>query len=72
MPIEPQNHKQAVMWYRKAAELGDAGFQVNLGLMYYTGEGVRQDFNEALQWCSRAMPARSTTSASCMRRGAAR
>jgi len=29
----PQDYKQAVEWYRKAADQGDARAQLNLGVM---------------------------------------
>ena len=35
---------------RLAAEQGYASAQYNLGLMYATGEGVPQDYQEALKW----------------------
>ena len=35
---------------RLAAEQGDASAQFNLGFMYATGEGVPQDYQEALKW----------------------
>ena len=37
-------------WYRKAAEQGDAKAQYNLGHAYYNGEGVEQDYVEAVRW----------------------
>ena len=37
-------------WYRLAAEQGEATAQFNLGVMYATGQGVPQDFKEAMQW----------------------
>ena len=37
-------------WYRKAVEQGDAKAQYNLGVMYYSGEGVLQDTVAALMW----------------------
>jgi TPR repeat protein len=40
----------AVKWYRKAVEQGDAKAQYNLGVMYYSGEGVLQDTVAALMW----------------------
>ncbi|WP_420448786.1 tetratricopeptide repeat protein [Candidatus Palauibacter sp.] len=33
-----------------AAELGDADAQYNLEVMYYCGEGVPQDYAEAVRW----------------------
>ena len=37
-------------WFRKAAEQGDADAQHNLGVMYGEGQGVPQDYAEALKW----------------------
>ena len=36
------------------AEQGDAEAQNNLGAMYYTGQGVRQDYAEAARWYRKA------------------
>ena len=36
--------------YRLAAEQGDAGAMRNLGVMYDVGQGVAQDFKEAVKW----------------------
>ena len=41
---------EAVRWYRLAAEQGDASAQLDLGVMYATGEGVPQDAAEAVRW----------------------
>jgi TPR repeat protein len=45
-----QDHKEAVRWYRKAADQGDAAAQFNLALMYANGQGVAQDYKEAVKW----------------------
>ena len=37
-------------WYRKAAEQGHAKAQLNLGIMYFTGRGVPQDYVQAHMW----------------------
>ena len=34
----------------KLAEQGDAGLQYCLGWLYYIGEGIKQDYNEAFRW----------------------
>ena len=47
-----QDYKQAVTWYRKAAEQGDEGAQHNLGAMYGRGEGATQDFVKSYAWYS--------------------
>jgi len=44
------DYKQAVVWYRKAAEQGDAGAQVNLGNAYDFGEGVQKNAKQAVAW----------------------
>ena len=36
--------------FRTAAELGDAYAQLSLGLSYYEGEGVPQDYEQAAHW----------------------
>ena len=41
-------------WYQRAAEQGYAVAQNNLGQMYDNGQGVRQDYQEALKWYRRA------------------
>jgi TPR repeat protein len=45
-----QDKKEAVKWYRKAAEQGFAVAQSNLGVMYDLGQGVVQDYKEAVKW----------------------
>jgi TPR repeat protein len=45
-----QDYKEAVKWYTKAAEQGDALAQFNLGVMYSNDEGVVQDFKSAHMW----------------------
>ena len=38
----------------QAAERGNASAQYNLGVMYAKGQGVRQDYAEAVRWYRRA------------------
>jgi uncharacterized protein len=45
---------QAVAWYRKAADQGDADAQNNLGLMYANGRGVAKDDAQAVAWYRKA------------------
>jgi TPR repeat protein len=49
-----QDEKQAVDWYRKAAEQGYARAQLNLGLMYESGKGVLEDDKQAVDWYRKA------------------
>jgi len=50
----PQDDAEAVKWYRRAADQGDAKAQDNLGAMYATGRGVPRDDAEAVKWFRRA------------------
>jgi tetratricopeptide (TPR) repeat protein len=45
-----QNVQAAVTQFRKAAERGYAAAQYNLGIMCEYGQGVSQDYGEALNW----------------------
>ncbi len=49
-----QDYGDAVKWYRRAAEQGNALAQFNLGVMYANGQGVAQDYAEAVKWYRRA------------------
>ena len=42
--------KNALKWFRLAAEQGLAEAQNDLGYMYKEGQGVTQDYKEALKW----------------------
>ena len=44
------DYKEAVKWYRLAAEQGDAKAQYYLGAMYGKGQGILQDYKEAAKW----------------------
>ena len=46
----PESRAEAVKWWRKAAEQGDALAQKNLGVMYVTGEGVPVNNVKAYMW----------------------
>ena len=45
-----RDYREAVKWYRKAAEQGNIYAQNNLGSCYYYGNGVLQDYEEAVKW----------------------
>ena len=45
-----QSHGQASLWFRLAADQGDADAQFALGCAYEDGEGVQQDHAEAVKW----------------------
>lgn len=45
------NHVEALRWFKKAAEAGDATAMNNVGILYYHGaDGVSQDTDEAFKW----------------------
>jgi TPR repeat protein/serine/threonine protein kinase len=48
--VIPQDFRQAVIWYRRAANQRYSPAQTNLGLMHMHGSGVRPDWNEAIEW----------------------
>ena len=48
----PQDYEQAVKWFTKAAEQGDANAQSILGRFYAGGIGVPQDYIRAHMWCN--------------------
>ncbi|MDR2564203.1 MAG: sel1 repeat family protein, partial [Prevotellaceae bacterium] len=46
-----QDYGEAVKWFRKSAEQGEAHGQNILGVMYLYGTaGVKQDYGEAVKW----------------------
>ena len=52
--VSPQDFEKAVFWFRKAAEKGYFIAQHCLGEMYYSGEGVTQDYRKSYVWYSLA------------------
>lgn len=52
--VEPPDPDAAAKWIRKAAEQNYTDAQRELGRMYWTGEGVDQDFREMTRWYGRA------------------
>jgi hypothetical protein len=45
-----QDYAEAMKWYRKAADQGEANAQVSIGWMYSNGLGVKKDDAEAFKW----------------------
>src|SRR3954465_3104580 len=50
-----QDYKQAFEFYLKAANVGHASSQNQLGVMYDNGEGVDKDSKTAFQWYRKAV-----------------
>ena len=48
-----QDYAEAVKWYRKADDQGIRA-ELNLGIMYYHGRGVPQDYVQAHKWLNLA------------------
>ena len=47
-----QDNKEALRWYKKAAEKGWPEYQVRVAYIYENGEGlVKRDLQEAARWC---------------------
>jgi hypothetical protein len=51
---ENHDYAAALKEWRPLAEKGSAAAEFNLGLLYYDGRGVAQDFTEAAQWFERS------------------
>jgi TPR repeat protein len=51
---EEQLLSDKIQNYKKAAEQGDATAQNNLGDCYYKGEGIEQDYEQAVYWYKKA------------------
>ena len=54
MYVNGEDDAQALIWFRKAAEQGDARSQALLGGMYHQGQGVPRDDVQAYAWFSLA------------------
>ena len=46
----PQNYKEALKRYMKAAKQGNTDAQLRIGYMYYHAQGVTKDYIEAYAW----------------------
>ncbi|MBO6520255.1 MAG: sel1 repeat family protein [Rhodospirillales bacterium] len=53
-PAQFRNPKEAMHWYRKAADRGYAPAQVGIGDLFAHGAGVREDHYRAQEWYSTA------------------
>ena len=49
-----QDYFEAVKWYRKVAEQGNANAQVLLGFLYILGKGVQRNKALAKEWFGKA------------------
>ncbi len=53
----PQNYAEALKWLSKGADQGDTFAQIHLGDMYYQGEGVAKDLEQAAHYIEKAATA---------------
>jgi len=52
-----QDYKQALEWFRKAADKGNEVAERNIAMMYLQGMGVTADKTEAVRWFKKAAAA---------------
>lgn len=45
-----KDHPEALNWFRKSAQMGNASGQFNLGMMYANGYGTAKNYQEAARW----------------------
>jgi TPR repeat protein len=48
--LQGKKYSEALVLYRKAADLGNAAAMHNVGLLYETGQGTARDYGEAAAW----------------------
>ena len=58
---ENENYTEAMEWYLKAADAGNAAAMVYIGNKYYYGQGVSQDYGKAMEWYLKAADAGKAT-----------
>ena len=49
-----KNYKEAIAWYRKAADQGNIAGEYNLGILYEKGLGEKTDLTQAIYWYQKA------------------
>lgn len=49
-----KDYNEAIKWFLKAGEHGDASAQLVLGRCYYEGQGTAKDYNAAMRWWCKA------------------
>lgn len=54
LSLNLQAYSQTFAEYKIAAEQEDSFAQYNLGFAYYSGEGVSQDYDQAVYWFQKA------------------
>ena len=49
-----KDYKEAMKWYHKAADQGNAAAQYYMGELYYNGFGVDKNYEEGMKWYLKA------------------
>src|ERR1043165_9652319 len=52
--LRSSDFKEALEWFRKAADQGSASAQHDIGNMYVLGQGVEKDMAESVKWFTKA------------------
>ena len=55
MKILKSNYSKALEWFLRAAKLDQCDAQFGIGMLYYRGDGVKQDRVEAEKWIKKAL-----------------
>jgi uncharacterized protein len=58
----PRDYVEALRWYRKSAEQGNAKGEYAVALMYHAGKGLPQDYSESARWCRKGAEHGNATS----------
>jgi hypothetical protein len=51
---QPQDYVEALSWFYKAADHGNADAQENIGYLFQHGIGVQTDYRKAMSWFYKA------------------
>ena len=60
------DHKEAVKWYRKAADKGDVFAQLKLGQCHEEGRGIEENPKESAKWYRKAAEQGDKTAQACL------
>jgi TPR repeat protein len=53
--FDNKNYEEAMSWFEKAADKGNAGGINDIGYLYHYGYGVKQNYTEAMKWYKKAV-----------------
>ena len=61
-----QDYQQAMAWFHKAANAGNANAMYNIGVLYDNGQGIVQDYQQAMVWYRKAADAGNENAKKCL------